>query len=95
VFPITHIWASTPPELINIFYDLMSGWIYLIISYCIGVSIYIFKIPEKQFPNFVASTYVTSHSLWHVCVSIGVGIGLRQIISMQRIVEDMSCEMWS
>jgi adiponectin receptor len=93
--PVINLWFSTPPEGVQHFVDNMAGWVYLGLSYLVGVIIFIIKWPERIFPQFTAQTSFSSHTLWHMCVSTGVAIGLHQILHMANIQRDsMSCAVW-
>ena len=90
--PIAHLWVLEAEKHFN---ELMLGWLYLGAAYLIGVGFYIAKMPEKLFPNFTRTTSFSSHTLWHLCVSTGVGLGLMQIVHMQQYLgTERRCEVW-
>jgi predicted membrane channel-forming protein YqfA (hemolysin III family) len=94
IVPVTHLWLSTPSSYEGVFWLQMQGWMLVILSYVVGVTLYIIKLPEKIFPEFTRHTSINSHTLWHLCVTSGVFIGLFQIGNMQQTADDMSCNAW-
>ena len=93
-FPLIHCYKSTPPDLIHIFNEGISGWSSVLIAYVSGVLIYIMKFPEKQYPKFTEYTSVSSHAIWHLAVTAGVALGMRQIYIHSQVAPNMSCEAW-
>ena len=69
VFPLTHmihlhgikhVWSFVSPVISSI------------VAYLTGVWIYANRFPERKWPGMWDRIGVHSHSLWHVCVCIGI-----------------------
>ena len=41
------------------------------------------------------NTSISSHAIWHLAVTLGVALGMRQIYIHSQVAPNMSCEAWT